>query len=192
MTPVVAAVWQGYWQASPNAWELYYPGMHPSLSCSMNHLVACILTIILLSWACLPSPEAFFPSTQVLEVWCLDRVCVLSCSVMSDSLRPHGLLLARLLCSWDSLGKNTGLVCHFLLQGIFSTQGWNLCLLLHWQAGSWPLSHLGSTHLDRERHNYILDWPKGSFEFSVRYYGKIGVNFLANQYLAITKALRWL
>ena len=43
-------------------------------------------------------------------------VCVLSCSVVSDSLRPHGLLLARLLCSWDSLGKNTGLVCHFLLQ----------------------------------------------------------------------------
>ena len=31
---------------------------------------------------------------------------------------------------------------HFLLQGIFPTQGWNLCLL-HWQADSLPLSHLG-------------------------------------------------
>ena len=29
---------------------------------------------------------------------------------------------ARLLNSWDFLGKNTGMGCHFLLQGIFPTQ----------------------------------------------------------------------
>ena len=46
----------------------------------------------------------------------------------------------RLFCPWDSLGKNTGVCCHFLLQGIFSTQGSNLHLL-HWQAGSLLLSH---------------------------------------------------
>ena len=36
--------------------------------------------------------------------------------------------------------------CHFLLQGIFPTQGWNPCLLylLHWQEDSLPLWHLGS------------------------------------------------
>jgi len=28
----------------------------------------------------------------------------------------------RLLCPWDSPGKNTGLGCHVLLQGIFPTQ----------------------------------------------------------------------
>ena len=33
---------------------------------------------------------------------------VLSRSVVSDSLQPHGLQLARPLCSRDSLGKNTG------------------------------------------------------------------------------------
>ena len=33
---------------------------------------------------------------------------------------------------WDSLGKNTGVGCHFLLQGIFLDQGSNLHLL-HWQ-----------------------------------------------------------
>ena len=33
--------------------------------------------------------------------------------------------------------------CHFLLQGIFLTQGWNLHLL-HWQEDSLPLSHQGS------------------------------------------------
>ena len=50
-------------------------------------------------------------------------------SVVSDSLRPHGLQPTRLLCPWDSLGKNTGVSCLFLLQGIFPTQGSNLALL---------------------------------------------------------------
>ena len=39
--------------------------------------------------------------------------------------------------------KNTNSGCHFLLQGIFLTQGSNLCLL-HWQVNSLPLSHQGS------------------------------------------------
>ena len=43
-------------------------------------------------------------------------VCARSRLVMSDSLRPYGLWL---LCPWDSLGKNTGVGCHALLQGIF-------------------------------------------------------------------------
>ena len=54
---------------------------------------------------------------------------IVSCSVRSDSLRPHGLQPARLLCPWDFPGKNTGMDCHFLLQGILLTQGLNLCLL---------------------------------------------------------------
>ena len=46
----------------------------------------------------------------------------------------------------DFPGKNTRVCCYFLLQGIFLTQGSNLCLLhlLHWQADCLPLSHLGS------------------------------------------------
>ena len=43
-------------------------------------------------------------------------------SVVSDSLQPHGLQPTRLLCPWDSPGKNPGVGCHFLLQGIFLTQ----------------------------------------------------------------------
>ena len=63
--------------------------------------------------------------------------CVLSCSVMSDSFRPHGLQPAKLLCPWDSPGKNSGVGCHFLLWGIFLTQGLSPRLLcFHWQAGS--------------------------------------------------------
>ena len=37
-------------------------------------------------------------------------------SVVSDSLRPRGLWPTRLLCPWDSPGKNTGVCYHFLLQ----------------------------------------------------------------------------
>ena len=65
---------------------------------------------------------------------------VLSRSVMSNSLRPYGRQPTRLLCPWNSPGKNTGMGCHALLQGIFPTQGLNLCLscLLFWQEGSLP------------------------------------------------------
>ena len=48
----------------------------------------------------------------------------------------------RFLCPWDCPGKNTGVGCQALLQGIFLTQELNsrpLCPL-HWQAGSLPLS----------------------------------------------------
>ena len=50
-------------------------------------------------------------------------------SFMSDSLQPHRLEPARLLCPRDFPGKNTGVGCRFLLQGIFPTQRSNLCLL---------------------------------------------------------------
>ena len=67
-------------------------------------------------------------------------MCVLSHSVVSNSLWSHRLQPARLLCPWNFPDKNTGLGCYFLLQGIFPTQGSNqhLLCLLHWQADSLP------------------------------------------------------
>ena len=55
----------------------------------------------------------------------------------------------RLPCPWDSPGKNPEVGCHFLLQGIFLTQGSNLRLwcLLQRQADSYPPCHQGSLHL---------------------------------------------
>ena len=44
-------------------------------------------------------------------------VCV-SSLVVSASLQPHGLYPVRLLCPWDSPGKNTGVDCHSLNQGV--------------------------------------------------------------------------
>ena len=61
--------------------------------------------------------------------------------LLSVSLPPHGL--TRLLWPWDSTGKNTGVDCHALLQGIIPTQGSNpgllnctqiLYHLSHWEA----------------------------------------------------------
>ena len=49
----------------------------------------------------------------------------------------------RLLCSWDSSGKNSGVGCHSLLQGIFWTQGSNLGIL-HCKQIRHHLSHQGS------------------------------------------------
>ena len=43
---------------------------------------------------------------------------------MTTSLQPHGLQVTSVLCLWDLPGKNTGVSCHFLFQGIFLTQGW--------------------------------------------------------------------
>ena len=53
-------------------------------------------------------------------------------------------------CPGDSPGKNTGVGCHFLLQGIFPTQGLNphLLPLLHWRAGSSPLAPPGKPASD--------------------------------------------
>ena len=48
---------------------------------------------------------------------------------MSDSLQSHGLQLTRVLCPWNSPGKNTEVGCHSILQGLFPSQGSNLDLL---------------------------------------------------------------
>ena len=54
-------------------------------------------------------------------------------SVVSDSVRPHGLQPTRLLRPWDFPGKNTGVGCHFLLQCIkveSESEVTQLCLTL--------------------------------------------------------------
>ena len=47
------------------------------------------------------------------------------------TLATQWTVACRLLCPWDSPGKDTGVGCHFLLHGIFLAQGSNL-RLLHW------------------------------------------------------------
>ena len=60
-----------------------------------------------------------------LKHWKVKMLATLWC----PTLRPHGLQSARLLCPWDSPGKNIGVGHHLLLQGIFPTQRSDLGLL---------------------------------------------------------------
>ena len=66
-----------------------------------------------------------------------------TCSVMSNSLRSHGLQPASLLCMWDFSGKNAGVGCHFLHQWLFLTEGLNQCPSVPWFCiGRQSLYHL--------------------------------------------------
>ena len=105
-----------------------YSSLHPYIAPSLSPLVTSSL---------FSTEHALFPN--LLSYGCSG----VSCSVVSDSLQPHGLQPARLPCPWDSPGKNTAVGCHSLLQGIFQTQGLNLGLLHCRQILNY-LSHQGS------------------------------------------------
>ena len=77
-----------------------------------------------------------------------DGVCACMClqserecrSVLSDSLRPHGRY-----SPWDSPGKNTGVGCHALLQGIFPNQGSRSLMSPNWRVDCLPLAPAGKS-----------------------------------------------
>ena len=93
----------------------------------------------------LPDPGIELTSLNVswFGRWVLYHSVQFSLSVVSDSLRPHGLQPVRLLSPWDSPGKNTGVGCCTLFQEIFPTQGSNprLVWFLHcrWILCHWPI-----------------------------------------------------
>ena len=117
--------------------------------------------------------------------WTIEYIvaCVLSHSVFFDSV-THGLYLTKLLCPWespgknviclvaqscltlcdpmdcskpgssihgDSPGKNIGMCCHALLQGIFPTQGSNPGLQ-HCRQILYHMSHQGSKNIGADCH----------------------------------------
>ena len=69
--------------------------------------------------------------------------CMPSCFSCVQLLATPWTVAARLLCPWDSPGKNTGVGCHALLQGVFPTQELNLGLP-HCRQILYHLSHLGN------------------------------------------------
>ena len=97
-------------------------------------------------------------------------VCSESCSVMSDSLRPHGRY-----SPWNYLGQNTGVGSLSLLQGIFPSQG----LILGVPLCGWILYQLN--HKESPR---ILEWV--AYPFSRRYSqarNPPGVSCIAGKFL---------
>ena len=86
---------------------------------------------------CLTPPWPLPPSSPVHMCCCFGRV---------QFFATHGLQPTRLLCPWDSPGRNTGVGCHVLLQGS-SQPGDQTCIclcLLHCRSILYPLSHRGS------------------------------------------------
>ncbi|XDA79720.1 hypothetical protein R6Z07F_009729 [Ovis aries] len=73
---------------------------------------------------------------------------------MSDSLRPHGLQPTRLLCPWNSPGKNTGVDYHSLLQRNFPNQGPNPGLLHRRQV----LYHLNYSYTVEHAESSLPNW----------------------------------
>ena len=81
-----------------------------------------------------------------------------SCS----TLWPQGLKPARLLCPWDSPGKNTGVDCHSLVQRIFQTQGSNPGFL-HCKQILYQLSYKedpNRRYICTYRWMYHIDWER--------------------------------
>ena len=142
---------------------LYFPAilrcfLHPfvlTLSLNISYLL-CLQTSWLMTWLLdslrKESEKQFYRLPRHLST-------VLCCSVMSDSLWCCELWSTKLFCPWNYPGKNTGVGCHFLLQGIFLTQGSNPCLLgfLHWQADSFRTESPGKPiHLSTPCQKNIL------------------------------------
>ena len=101
------------------------------------------------TWASCIAGE-FFINWATKEALCWSSTCVHAQSLQSypTLCNPMDYNLPRYSVHGNSLGKNTGVGCHILLQGIFLTQGSNPCLLclLHWQTGSLLLASPGSPY----------------------------------------------
>ena len=76
---------------------------------------------VLKKWSCFEGGQLFLFIDRHVSVLLVAQSCPTLCD--------HGLKPTRLLCPWDFPGKDTGVGCHFLLQGIFPTQGSNPGLL---------------------------------------------------------------
>ena len=138
----------------------FYPTLYHPMDYSLpDSSVRGILQARILEWVAVSSSRWSFQPRDQTQFSCvswfykwivyqcatweaLECEWMFSHSVMSDSA-THGLQPTRLFCPWDFPGKDTGMVCHFLLQGIFLTQGSNLGLL-HCRQALYQLSYQGS------------------------------------------------
>ena len=102
----------------------------------------------------------FFPVLPGRSLVYLSRLavhaCSAVCSVMSSSSRPPRTAAYQVPLFMEFSSRGAGY--HYLLQGIFLTQGLNLCLLclLHWQVDSLPLCHPGGAQMQGQEHLLIL------------------------------------
>ena len=134
LDPLLLSLLFTFWEPVQYPWIPALPDLR--LPCLANHWDP--------SWVCQLKNIFTTWKLRVLLHWKWERKW--SCLVMSNSLRPHRLLPTRLLCPWDFPDNSTGVDYHFLLQGIFPTQGSNPGLP-HCRQILYCLSHQESLHL---------------------------------------------
>ena len=106
------------------------------LFCFWPHQVTCG-TLVPCDQGLNPSPDSESTDSYPLDHHCMHAQARLTLCYPTDCSPPGPAVYGSFP------GKNTGVDCYLLFQGIFLTQGSNPCLL-HWQADSLPLCHLGS------------------------------------------------
>ena len=99
---------------------------------------------------------------------CLLLLLLLGRSVMSDSMQPHRRQPTRLLCPWDSPGKNTGVGCHFLLQ----------CMKVKSESEVTPMDYsLPGSSIHGIFQARVLEWLAISFSNFCLSHGFLSLNF---------------
>ena len=108
----------------------------------------------------------------------------ISCSVVSDSETPW--TVASLSMGFPS--KNTGVGCHRLLQGIFLTQGSNLCFL-HCRQILYCLSHREANYIWAVNNNmWFLKISQSFFILSLQLHFKIDCIGIISFFLQVGKS----
>ena len=147
---------EGQQQARERAWEAH-PGESPPLELCSTTLASSNTSMMLPQGLCTDrslylecfSPDGHDLLSHLLHVFAkmLSSLCMLG--HFSYVLLFATLWVVACLCSWDSPGKNTGVGCHSLLQGIFLTQGSNP--VLHCRQILYRLSHQGSRFFKKKK-----------------------------------------
>ena len=132
----------------------FFVHVYQLLTLKCSHFLSCLWFFWNLFFLCVLAPLYHFGDFQMSgdSSFLKHLKWRESHSIVSDSLRPHGLY-----GPWNSPGRNTGVGTVFLLQGIFPTQGSNTGLL-HYRQIIYQLSHKGSPR--------ILEWV--AYPFSSR------------------------
>ena len=136
-----------FWAPERKAQKLWYAGLvapwHVGSSQIRDRtLVSCIGRQILQHWATRQAQNLYLLCS--FRTFSFSNIVALSRSATSNSLRSHGLYNPPdSSVHGDSPGKNTGVGCHALLQGIFPNQGSNPGLP-HCRWILYRLSHQGS------------------------------------------------
>ena len=122
--------------------SIHFPGLVGPIMCPQKWASFPLCLGLLNKKSHTPGCWAVTVKGELCVVFSVTQSCLTLCNPMDCRLpgsSVHGIFP----------GKNTGVGCHFLLQGISSTPH-----LLHWQVGSLPLSHWGSLVL-RVRWHYL-------------------------------------